>query len=227
MKNLKVGDIEFKLIKRRSRSITTKIRDGEVIVSAPFYVSQKEVLEVVEKQIPWIEKHLEKAGRKKSNARLKYIDGEKIYFLGGEYLLKIEASAKKKTVVEIDKERGEIIVQTSSQDAQVIKRAVDARFKKELMAKIDSLLPECQRITGKTINSYDIRKMTTSWGICHIKDRTVTFSLQLAQKSDEEIKYIIIHELTHLIEPNHSLKFKEHMTRFIPDWKRIKKEINS
>jgi predicted metal-dependent hydrolase len=130
-------------------------------------------------------------------------------------------------VVEIDKVRGEIIVQTSSQDAQVIKRAVDARFKKELMAKIDSLLPECQRITGKTINSYDIRKMTTSWGICHIKDRTVTFSLQLAQKSDEEIKYIIIHELTHLIEPNHSLKFKEHMTRFIPDWKRIKKEINS
>ena len=65
MKNLTVGDIEIKLTKKRARSITTRVRDNEVIVSAPYYVSQKEVIEVIEKQLSWIKKHLEKAIKKK------------------------------------------------------------------------------------------------------------------------------------------------------------------
>ncbi len=228
MKNLTVGDIEIKLSKKRARSITTRIRDGEVIVSAPYYVSQKEVLEVIEKQLPWIKTHLEKAGKKKNNSKLKYQDGEKIYFFGNEYELKIAVQENKRNKVNIDKEKKQIIVYTSiPEDKNAIKRAIETRFKKELIEKIDELLPICQEITGKAIVSYDIRKMTTSWGICHIKERTVTFALQLAQKSEEEIKYIIVHELTHLIEPNHSMKFKEYMTKFMPEWKRIKKEINS
>ena len=229
MKILTVGDIEIKLNKKRARSITTKVRDGEVIVSAPYYVSQKEVIEVIEKQLPWIKKHLEKAVKKKNNSRLKYEDSESIYFLGSKYELKIkEQKDQKRIKVEIDKGAMIITVLTPNKaEKEKIKNAIDSRFKKELRTKIDELLPICLEKTGQNIVSYDIRKMTTSWGICHVKDRTITFSLQLAQRSDEEIEYIIIHELTHFIEPNHSMKFKEQMTKFMPNWRKVKKELNS
>lgn len=229
MKSLIVGDIEIKLTKKRARSITTRVRDGEVIVSAPYYVSQKGVIEVIEKQLPWIRKHLEKAGKKKNNSRLKYEDGEGIYFLGSKYELKIkEQKDIKRIKVEIDKIGKRVFVIVPEKDEkEKIKKAIDSKFKKELRAKIDELLPICLEKTGQNIVSYDIRKMTTSWGICHVKDKTITFSLQLAQRSDEEIEYIIIHELTHFIEPNHSMKFKEQMTKFMPNWRKVKKELNS
>lgn len=229
MKNLIVGDIEIKLNKKRARSITTRVRDNEVIVSAPYYVSQKEVIEVIEKQLPWIKKHLEKAGKKKNNSRLKYEDGESIYFLGSKYELKIkEQKDLKRIKVEIDKGAMIVTVLTPNKaEKEKIKNAINSRFKKELRAKIDELLPICLEKTGQNIVSYDIRKMTTSWGICHVKDKTITFSLQLAQRSDKEIEYIIIHELTHFIEPNHSMKFKEQMTKFMPSWRKVKKELNS
>ena len=229
MKILTVGDIEIKLNKKRARSITTKVRDGEVIVSAPYYVSQKEVIEVIEKQLPWIKKHLEKAVKKKNNSRLKYEDGESIYFLGSKYELKIkEQKDIKRIKVEIDKiDKTVFVIVPEKNEKEKIKNAIDSRFKKELRAKIDELLPICLEKTGQNIVSYDIRKMTTSWGICHVKDKTITFSLQLAQRSDEEIEYIIIHELTHFIEPNHSMKFKEQMTKFMPNWRKVKKELNS
>lgn len=229
MKSLIVGDIEIKLNKKRARSITTRVRDGEVIVSAPYYVSQKEVIEVIEKQLPWIKKHLEKAVKKKNNSRLKYEDGESIYFLGSKYELKIKEQKDIKRIrVEIDKIGKTVFVIVPEKDEkEKIKNAIDSRFKKELRVKIDELLPICLEKTGQNIVSYDIRKMTTSWGICHVKDKTITFSLQLAQRSDEEIEYIIIHELTHFIEPNHSMKFKEQMTKFMPNWRKVKKELNS
>ena len=229
MKSLIVGDIEIKLNKKRARSITTRVRDNEVIVSAPYYVSQKEVIEVIEKQLPWIKKHLEKAVKKKNNSRLKYEDGESIYFLGSKYELKIkEQKDLKRIKVEIDKIGKTVFVIVPEKDEkEKIKNAIDSRFKKELRVKIDELLPICLEKTGQNIVSYDIRKMTTSWGICHVKDKTITFSLQLAQRSDEEIEYIIIHELTHFIEPNHSMKFKEQMTKFMPNWRKVKKELNS
>ena len=229
MKNLTVGDIEIKLTKKRARSITTRVRDNEVIVSAPYYVSQKEVIEVIEKQLPWIKKHLEKAIKKKNNSRLKYEDGESIYFLGSPYELKIkEQKDIKRIKVEIDKIGMTVLVIVPNiAEKEKIKSAIDSRFKKELRVKIDEILPICLEKTGQNIVSYDIRKMTTSWGICHVKDKTITFSLQLAQRSDEEIEYIIIHELTHFIEPNHSMKFKEQMTKFMPNWRKVKKELNS
>ena len=120
-----------------------------------------------------------------------------------------------------------LVIVPNIAEKEKIKSAIDSRFKKELRVKIDEILPICLEKTGQNIVSYDIRKMTTSWGICHVKDKKITFSLQLAQRSDEEIEYIIIHELTHFIEPNHSMKFKEQMTKFMPNWRKVKKELNS
>ena len=120
-----------------------------------------------------------------------------------------------------------LVIAPNIAEKEKIKSAIDSRFKKELRVKIDEILPICLEKTGQNIVSYDIRKMTTSWGICHVKDKMITFSLQLAQRSDEEIEYIIIHELTHFIEPNHSMKFKEQMTKFMPNWRKVKKELNS
>ena len=54
-----------------------------------------------------------------------------------------------------------------------------------------------------------IRKMTTRWGVCNTKSKTVTLNLELMKRDLKYLDYVIVHELSHLIHPNHSKNFWE------------------
>ena len=70
-----------------------------------------------------------------------------------------------------------------------------------------------------------IRKMTTRWGVCNTKLKTVTLNLELIKRETKYLDYVIIHELSHLIEANHSSKFWKIVEKNCPDYKIIRKEM--
>ena len=65
-----------------------------------------------------------------------------------------------------------------------------------------------------------------NWGNCHFQDKRITLNLKLATKPRICLEYVIIHELTHLIEFNHSKNFKKLMEEFLPNWREIKELLN-
>jgi len=69
-----------------------------------------------------------------------------------------------------------------------------------------------------------LRNMKSMWGNCRAETRVITFSLQLAHKSDAFREYIVVHELCHLKVQNHGPAFKALMDRYLPDWRERKKE---
>ena len=73
--------------------------------------------------------------------------------------------------------------------------------------------------------SLRIRKMTTRWGVCNVKDKSVTLNLELMKRDLKYLDYVIIHELSHLIEANHSDKFWKIVEENCPDYKKIRKEM--
>ncbi len=70
-----------------------------------------------------------------------------------------------------------------------------------------------------------IRKMTTRWGVCNTKSKTVTLNLELIKRDTKYLDYVIVHELSHLIHPNHSKIFWELVSENISDVDKIKKEM--
>ena len=68
--------------------------------------------------------------------------------------------------------------------------------------------------------------MKTRWGTCNVKEGRIWLNLQLAKKPPECLEYVIIHELTHLLEPGHNQRFYQLMDRFLPDWRRVHQELN-
>lgn len=70
-----------------------------------------------------------------------------------------------------------------------------------------------------------IRKMTTRWGVCNTKSKTVTLNLELMKRDLKYLDYVIVHELSHLIHPNHSKNFWELVEENCPSYKQIKKEM--
>ena len=73
------------------------------------------------------------------------------------------------------------------------------------------------------------RKMVSRWGSCHPVKGIITFNTNLMYAPIECIEYVVLHEFTHFLEPNHSCRFYEELSKLCPDWKirREKlKEIN-
>ena len=73
--------------------------------------------------------------------------------------------------------------------------------------------------------SFSIRRMTTRWGSCTSKRRTIRFNLDLAGKPERLIDYIIVHELAHINHPNHGPSFKATLDFYMPDWRERQKEL--
>ena len=97
-------------------------------------------------------------------------------------------------------------------------------YRLQLKKALPPILDKCIKIVGKTPSKISIRKMK-NWGNCR-QDGRITLNLNLSKKDPICLEYVIIHELCHLIEFNHSKKFKKLMDEYCPNWKEIKKILN-
>ena len=67
-----------------------------------------------------------------------------------------------------------------------------------------------------------IRDMRTRWGTCNTVQSRIWLNLRLVQMPPECLEYVIIHELTHLLEPGHNQRFYHFMDHFLPEWRAVR-----
>ncbi|MFI3238474.1 MAG: M48 family metallopeptidase [Lachnospiraceae bacterium] len=72
-----------------------------------------------------------------------------------------------------------------------------------------------------------VRRMRSRWGSCNVTDHVITFSTLLYEKDRIYKEYVAVHELCHLIHPNHSKDFYVLVAKFLPNWKKLRAELNA
>ncbi len=70
-----------------------------------------------------------------------------------------------------------------------------------------------------------LRKMKTRWGVCNTKTKVITLNTELLKYSEDCLEYVVIHELSHLIHPNHSKAFWAVVAKYCPNYKTIRKKL--
>lgn len=95
------------------------------------------------------------------------------------------------------------------------------RFKEQ----IGRFAGKWEPIMGVHCVRWTIRDMKSRWGSCTVAKKTIRLNLQLAKKPEECVEYVIVHELTHLLEPSHNERFHAYMKRFLPDYKERKRRL--
>ena len=75
------------------------------------------------------------------------------------------------------------------------------------------------------VPSLKIRKMKTRWGVCNTKTKIITLNYELINYNIRCLDYVIVHELAHLLEGNHSKKFWNIVGRYYPNYKDCRKEL--
>jgi hypothetical protein len=99
-------------------------------------------------------------------------------------------------------------------------------YRGELKAKMPSLIAKWEEIIGVKVNDFGVKNMRTKWGTCNIRAKRVWMNLQLAKKPFACLEYIVVHELVHLLEKNHTPAFIEYMDKFMPGWRVTRDQLN-
>lgn len=68
--------------------------------------------------------------------------------------------------------------------------------------------------------------MKNKWGTCNIQAKRIWLNLELAKKDPLCLEYVIVHEITHLLERTHGAKFQALMDKFMPNWRIYKEQLN-
>lgn len=104
---------------------------------------------------------------------------------------------------------------------------IDKWYKNQAKTLFKSHLDEIYNKFTKKIPypELKIRKMSTRWGVCNTKSKTVTLNLELIKRETKYLDYVIVHELSHLIHPNHSNRFWLLVEENCPNYKDIRNDM--
>ena len=88
------------------------------------------------------------------------------------------------------------------------------------------LVAKWERLMGVHVDRLFVQRMKTKWGSCNATARSIRLNTDLAKKPRVCLEYILVHEMTHLLEPTHNAQFIALMDRFIPKWQGHRQELN-
>ena len=98
---------------------------------------------------------------------------------------------------------------------------------KQLAEAVRTLLPLWEARMGVQAGSIRFREMVSRWGSCQTVTGHITLNLRLGLVPPECMEYVLVHELCHLLHPDHSAAFHDEMTCLMPDWEARKKRLNA
>ena len=199
--------------KRRTIGITID-RDGQLIINAPVGISLDILRQTVEQHSLWIYRHLlRKEAINSPMVGKEYATGEGFYYLGRSYRLKLVDEELVNQPLKLHQGRFYLNRSDRSQGREYFIDWYRTQLKPYLVAKIDKLV---DRI-GATPRSIQIRELSNRWGSCN-QQGDLNFHWRVAMLPPETIEYLVVHEMVHLIEHQHSREFWHRVERVLPDY---------
>ncbi|MFR1441386.1 MAG: M48 family metallopeptidase [Clostridia bacterium] len=224
-----INNIEYEINKGKRKNIYLQIKNGKVIVKVPYYVTNKQIEEIVYKKSNWIKKSLEKYNQK-NNELKKYQEGEIYKILGKKYILKI--NYEETSQIKVDITDCNIIINlpfTYKMEPNLsnkIEKIINKMYMQIIQKQLDYTMKKVTNIVGLAPKKYRVRDMKSAWGSCSSK-KNISIALKLIEHSPKAFEYVVLHEVCHLKHMNHSKQFWQMVEGYMPDYKKYKKELNS
>ena len=210
----KIQDIKIIRTSRRSKSISLKIRNGELEISCPYNTSEIFLKNLIERKKEWINKNIDRS--RKNHKKIDQISNGFITFKG----LVLKLIYKKSNFERITVEDNElkIFYSEKSKSRQLIIEWLKLQANNFLRARLSFL---SKRISIQ-FNSLTIKSYTARWGSCNIKG-DIFLNWKLIMLPESVIDYVLIHELAHINVPNHSSEFWELVKKKDPNYYKNKR----
>ncbi len=222
-----VSGITIEVIKKNIKNTHLAVYppDGRVRIAAPLSLTDDAIRLFVVAKLQWIKRQQRQfAGQDRLSPR-SHINRESHYFLGHRYLLNVIIHDAAPKVVIRNKTFMDLYLKEDSGPAlrQII---MNEWYRCQLKLVIPELVAKWEKIMDVRAGEVKIKLMKTKWGSCNAEERRIWLNLELAKKPLNCIEYLIVHELIHFQERHHNENFTNLMTHYLPQWKRLRTELN-
>ena len=192
---------------KANKNTYIRFKDDKIVVTTSYFVTNRQILKMLDEHQDFLRKNVKKMSKKKEN------DGKTI-ILGEKYDIIIMNNMQ-----EIDYQNKKIYVDSISKCDSLLKKEMQKLFEARLKYNYDLFEEKIK------FPSLRIRKMKTRWGVCNRRDTRVTLNSELFKYGIEELDYVIIHELSHLVFFNHSKDFWNLVSKYCPNYKIVRKKL--
>lgn len=206
--------MEYKLIKSKRKTIAIEIKHGQLLVRAPKGCSKMRIDAFVNSKSQWINKKILQQNTQielQNDFTLNY--DSKIMFLG--QLINVS---------DIISQSQQESFSNENSTSDYIKNQVKKYYKSRAKEYITNMVQKVSAYMDIEPSNVRITSAKTRWGSCNSKGN-VNFSWYLMMASEAEIEYVVIHELAHIREMNHSDRFWKIVKTYMPEYKIHKKGL--
>lgn len=224
---MNIEGLEISVVRKKIKNMYLRVQppDGSVKVSAPRNMSEKVIRQFVQQKLPWIRKKQQQIRSRKRHEPYQMVTGEIHYLWGQAYRLVI---VDKGSRYQIDLRADEIIFQVREGSTYEQRKAHYLAWRREQLelkaAEIASGWMQRMQVEVREIRT---RNMKTKWGTCNCRERRIWLNLQLVKWPLSCLEYIVVHELTHLLERGHNKRFYALLDGYLPDWRKQRKILKS
>lgn len=223
---VKLGDLAVDVVRKNIKNIHLSVYPptGRVRISAPSRMSLHTIRVFAISKLGWIRKQQEKLRQQERETPREYLDRESHYVWGRRFLLKITECGGVPSV-EL-KHRKMLLRVRPGADEEKRQTIVDEWYRGQLKNTVPSLISKWEALLGVKVERFFVQRMKTKWGSCNPSAKSIRLNTDLAKKPCECLEYVVVHELTHLLEPTHSRRFIALMDRFMPNWRFYRDRLN-
>lgn len=204
-----INNIKYEVIIEKKNNKNTYIRvkdDMKIYVYTNYFTTKKQIKKILDENVNSLITMINRVEKQKNKQ-------ESFYYLGKKYdiiLMKVDD-------IEII---GNNIYTTD-------KAMLERWLKKQALEIFEARLNVIYNLFEENIPfpNLKIRKMKSRWGVCNRKNNNVTLNFDLIKYEIDKIDYVIIHELSHFVQFNHSALFWNIVGKYCPNYKVIRKEL--
>jgi hypothetical protein len=201
--------------RRRKRTISLHIKeDGRIVLYVPYRTPAGEIEGFIKEKESWIVEKLSEKEKERKEAEKTFLPGERFLYLGESYPLRIDESNSDKSPLKLS--FGNFILRKDHLEEA---RNLFVRwYKKEAKEKIEGRIHYFSDRLQLFPKGLKITSARYRWGSCS-RDSRLSFSWRIIMAPLRIIDYVLIHELVHIKEKNHSKRFWTSLGTILPNYR--------
>lgn len=228
MQQIVVSDIVIDVVKKDIKNLHLAVYppSGRVRIAAPLKTDDEAIRLFAISKLSWIKKNQAKQISQDRQTQRQFVSGESHFYKGKRYLLNVIKHSGHPRVQLRAKKYLDLYVKPDYTVEQR-ERVLTNWYRKNLKELILPLIEKWEKAIGIEVDKWEVKIMKTKWGSCNREAKRIWLNLELIKKPEICLEYIIVHEMLHFLERNHTQRFIDLMDMFMPKWRSHREELNS
>ena len=223
---IRLGEIAIAVTRKDIKHVHLSVHppNGRVTLVAPAGTRLEVARAYAVSKLGWIRDQQARLRAQARETPRRLVTRESHYVWGKRYLLSVIEREQKPSVT-MDHRRITLTIRPDSDRAK--REAVMHDWHKRLLHEaVPRLIRKWEPRLDVKVAAYFLQRMKTKWGGCNHRAGTIRLNTELVKKPWDLLEYVVVHEMTHLVEPTHSERFLALVAKHYPSWRTARAELN-